>query len=145
MNELVKSIEKSKVLLILEWYKKRFKRSKYCKEYPTIYLYKSGGTSIEKTGARGAYENGIISIYLGSIISMKELCETIGHEYKHYLLNEKEYEKIYIKLSKSASYKNDDEVYDNHPHEIKCSRFELKWGSICFKELKNKLYKKNKG
>jgi hypothetical protein len=68
------------------------------------------------------------------------LCGTILHEYKHYLLNGKEYDKMHINLRKKGF--TDSEIHDIHPHEIKCRKHSDKWKSIAYAELKSQLRKK---
>jgi hypothetical protein len=138
-------ITRDKILLILKWFENKFSKSKFCKTFPKLRVYKSKGNSDyedKEYGIRGKYDSDTITIhiYLGTIKSVKILCNTVAHEYKHYKLNSKEYDKIYYKLRKSGL--NPDDIHRiHHPHEKKCDRFEKKWGLICFNELKNKLYK----
>jgi uncharacterized protein YjaZ len=139
MREKILNLERNKIVLILEWYKHKFGKSKFYKKPIRLRIYKSEGKSEDKDGLRGSYDYGKICVYLGSITNIKELCQTIGHEYKHYLMDQKEHFKITKKLSKIYG---EDEAYLKHSHENRCRRFELKWGNICFNELKSKLYKK---
>lgn len=136
-----KNIDRKKVLLILDWCIKRFGKSRYQKDDLKLRVYKSKGISNEhKTGLRGTYYKGTICIYLGSNDSVPELCKTVNHEYKHYLLSEKTWEKQYGHLVKKGL--SDEDICVEHPHEKICDKFEKKWGPICYKELKHKLYKK---
>jgi len=140
-----KNISRKKALLILNWFKQKFGKSKYYNKPIILRIYKSQGTSTDKDGCQGTYYNGNISIYLGSINSVMEVCKNIAHEYKHYLISDKyniEYSRIaHILNNKYKNKINKDLIYYIHPHEKRCRRFENKWGPICFKELKNKLYK----
>jgi len=137
------TIDRQKVLLILDWCILRFGISKFREEFPQLRVCKSKGNSSysnRELGLCGTYVDGTITIYLATISSVKVLCETVIHEYKHYLMNDNEYDKLEKKLIK----KNPDEnfIYNNHPHEKRARRMEKKWGEICFNELRYYLYKK---
>jgi Zn-dependent peptidase ImmA (M78 family) len=140
---MVKNIDRDKVLLILIWCENTFGKSKYRKTYPKIRVYKSKGNSDyvdHKYGLRGYYYKGTISIFLNSLCSIRELCYTVIHEYKHYLLPDYEYN-THIKKMKKLGH-NSDYIYFNHPHEKRANRTENNWGEVCYKKLKNKLYSK---
>lgn len=134
------SIDRQKILLILNWCVKKFGKSSYHKEPVKLRVYNSKGMTKDVLGLRGGYIDGRISIYLGSIKSVKELCETVIHEYKHYQLSEFEF-KVYFNRMKKEGH-DEDYIYDNHPHEKKAERMEKKYGKQCFDELRSKLYKK---
>jgi hypothetical protein len=139
------TIDRKKVLLILDWCITRFGISRFHDDYPELRVYKSRGSSgyeNKKSGLCGTYGSGVITIYLGSNHSVRELCNTVIHEYKHYLLNHDEYEKIEKKLEKSGI--SSEELYTKHPHEKSAVRMENKYGDICYAELRNQLYKKTK-
>lgn len=144
MNLMLKNINRKKVLLILEWCKKKFGESEYWKKYPYLRVYKTSGITLdnEKNGRCGDYSKGVISIFLGSHTTVRDLCGTVTHEYKHYLLNEKEYN-IERKNLKKNGIKKDDDINRYHPHEKLARRFEGKWGHVCYNELQKKLYKKD--
>lgn len=143
MKSYVKNISRDKVLLILDWCITKFGQSEFNKGYPKLRVYKTKGMSnYYKEPIRGIHypDNNIICIYLGAITSVKILCETVIHEYKHYLLDNDEYEAL-IKILKKKNY-DKNTIYDKHPHERKARRSENYWGKICYSELKYKLYKK---
>jgi hypothetical protein len=133
---MIDGITRDKVLLILEWCKDRFGISPYKKTHPLLRVYKSAGfyadndhyTKKERFDRCGQYDadSCIISIFLKSNGSYEELCGTLLHEYKHYLLNS-EFSNELIKLKKQ------------HPDEKYCNRFEKKWKMICYNELKDRL------
>lgn len=132
-------------MIILIWCMNKFGKSKFRKDYPKLRVYKSRGNSgydNRETGLRGTYWNGVITIYLGSISSVRELCETVIHEYKHYLMSDREYDVLERKLKKQKCRSVD--IYDAHPHEKRAMKMEYKWGDVCYRELKNKLYKQEK-
>jgi len=137
------AITRDKAVLILEWFEDRFGRSKYCRTFPKIRVYRSRGTAdypYRKDGTRGSYswDRKTIAVFLGTIQSVKVLCESIAHEYKHYLMDSKEYDR----LEKALKRENLDiyETHRRHPHERACDRFEERWGPVCYGELKNRLY-----
>lgn len=138
---MLKNVDREKVLLILNWCKNKFGKSKYWKNYPRLFVYKSTGASLdnEKDGRCGHYCNGVIAIFLGSNGDLKDLCGTVIHEYKHYLLNHSEYQREYKRLKKQGLTEKDT-VY-KHSHEKKAKRFENKWTHICYKELRKELIK----
>jgi hypothetical protein len=144
MNLIIKNINREKVLLILEWCKKKFGESEYWKKYPHLRVYKTCGITLddEKNGRCGDYSKGVISIFLGSHATVSDLCGTVVHEYKHYLLNEKDYNLERKNLKKRGIMKDGD-INRMHPHEKLARRFESKWGHVCYNELKHELYKKN--
>jgi len=134
-------LDREKVLLIVDWCENKFGKSEHWKKPLRLRVYKSEGKHVidfMKDGMRGMYYNGIISIYLASNKTVKQLCETVIHEYKHYLMNDKEYDELKALMKKYGDY---DFVY-NHPHEKKANYAEKKWGRICYNELKSKLYRK---
>lgn len=140
---MLKTANRRKVLLILNWCISKFGKSKFWSTYPILRVYKSKGYSEfygSKTGVCGSYDDGNIHIYLGSIKSYEELCRTVIHEYKHYLMNNDEYTRIERKLYKN--HPDDDYVYDNHPHEKRAVKAEYKWGMVCYNELKAELRKR---
>lgn len=137
------NVDRQKLLLILNWCAKKFGKSRFCKKPARLIVYKSRGTSRYEdriTGLRGSYSDGKIKIYLGSAKSMRELCETIIHEYCHYKQSQFEFAVFYNRLEKEGL--SIDSIYDKHPHEKKANRYEKRYGKQCFDELKAKLYKK---
>jgi len=131
--------KRDKAVLIFDWCKKKFGRSKFNHEYPQLLIFKSKNNT-EKFKAYYNNETNKIAIFLGRCYSYEMLCRCVIHEYKHYLMDNKEYEKITNFLMKKYKCSRDD-VYDMHPHEKKAYKFEDKWSGICYKELKDKLHK----
>jgi len=138
------TIDREKVLLILEWCINKFGKSKFHNKLPVLRVYKTegkSGYSDRLTGLCGTYCDGTITIYLASNRSVRELCCTVIHEYKHYLMSEKEFRILHKKMTeRGCEY---DDILRNHPHEKRAVRAENTWGDICFNELKSKLYKKD--
>jgi uncharacterized protein YjaZ len=143
----MKNIDRNKLLLILNWCENKFGKSKYRKSTAKLRVYKTNGFSTGrryyglKRGLCGHQSNDKIIIFLSTHRSMKELCKTIVHEYKHYLSSEKEWSMLYHKLKKQGL--DDNKVIDEHPHEKEAIKFENKYGPICYKELKKELFNKN--
>jgi hypothetical protein len=138
-------IDRNKILLILSWCQNKFGKSKYRKDFPKLRVYKTSGivTGNKLFGLKNGLfgyqgNNDVIIIFLGLHHSIKELCLTVVHEYKHYLMSEKEWNMLYNNLKITN---REDAIY-KHPHEIAATKFENLWGPVCYKELKNKLYKK---
>jgi hypothetical protein len=130
--------DREKVQLILNWCIHQFKKSKYNKQYPKLRIYKSKGSSLFiKFYLKGYYctETNTIAIFLGSIKSLRKLCNVVLHEYKHYLMDSNEYDIIYEKYRQTYS-KEHDKIVEIHPHEIKCIKFAKKWEDACLNEIK---------
>lgn len=144
MYDTVINIDRKKILLILNWFIDNCGKSQYYKTFPKIRVYRiyEGNSKEYDYVYKGEFifDTQTISIYLKNCKSVKDICKTIAHEYKHYLLSKKEFIKSY-KILEKGGY-NEDEQYENHPHEKKCLKFQEKWGTICYNQLKNKLYKK---
>jgi Zn-dependent peptidase ImmA (M78 family) len=129
--------DRKKVLLILNWCTHKFKKSKYNKQYPKLRVYKTkGGSYYVDLYLKGYYttDTNTITIFLGSHNSIKELCNTMIHEYKHYLLDSNEYDILYNLFEEKTS--DHDSILEVHPHEIKCKKFATKWQDICYKDIK---------
>jgi len=144
MKSLIKNLDREKVILILKWCESHFGRSRFHRKAPKLRVYRSTGSSSYKYsdgGLFGTYGNGVITIYLGSHNGMKQLCYTVIHEYRHYLLSIREYRSLSRIMEREGS--NLDYLSWNHPHEIECRDFEKKWGDLCFSELRKELYSKS--
>ncbi len=113
------SVDRQKVLLILNWCVKKFGKSRYCKKPLRLAIYKSKGTSRyeDKKGLRGSYSDGCIRIFLGNASSYRELCETVVHEYSHYKQSSFEFAVFFNRLKKEGHSIN--KIYEIHPHEKK--------------------------
>jgi hypothetical protein len=138
------NIDRDKVVIIFDWCKKKFGKSRYWTDYPILRVYQSLGLSLDSEGhgRLGQFNDGIISVFLGHKMTVRTLCNVVLHEYKHYLLNDNEWNKIHKTLVKLGF--DAEEAMFIHPHEKKTEQFEKEWGDICYNELKSKLYKKNK-
>lgn len=145
MRDITTIIDRKKVLLILRWCEKKFGKSEYWEYYPFLHVYKSKGRYAagdnDIKGRFGQFINGEISIFLGRHKTVKELCNTVIHEYKHYLLSEDDFQREYKKLKK-LGYPEEDAWIIKHPHEKITKKFADKWAHVCYNELKHELYKK---
>jgi hypothetical protein len=72
---------------------------------------------------------------------MKQLCSTVIHEYRHYLLSIQEYRSISTNMEKNGMDLTS--ISEHHPHEIECKKFEKEWADLCFSQLRKKLYSKS--
>jgi hypothetical protein len=143
MKALIQNISREKVLLILDWCEHQFGRSQYYRKRPRLRVYRSRGASSfsERDGALfGTYAPGLISIYLGSHRSVKQLCGTVIHEYRHYMLSTREYKAISFDLVIAGW--DLDRISTDHPHEKDCQEFEKTWIDVCFSALRKDLYRK---
>lgn len=135
-------VTRNKVKLILKWCESEFGKSEYTDKELRFRLYNSFGSSYSPDGLCGCYfdRSNTINIFLKAHNNWRELCRTIIHEYTHYMLSSKNYDRIYKKMIK-AGYSDSDLLLE-HPHEIVCNMAEDLCTDICYDELKNKLYKK---
>jgi hypothetical protein len=142
MNDITTRIDRKKVLLILEWCKKKFGKSKYWEYYPFLRVYKTKGIYCDNDGdgRYGQCLEGTITVFLGRHKTVLEVCNTVIHEYKHYLLSD---DNFYLKLKelKKRGVKENDAIR-NHPDEKITKKFADKWAHVCYNELKRELYKK---
>jgi hypothetical protein len=127
---MINGVTRDKVLTILKWCQERFGKSPHKKIFPLLRMYKTSGFYADdgKFNRCGQYcsSTTMISIFLKSNSSYRELCGTVLHEYKHYLLNTT----FSSKQAKSGK---------QHPHEKYCNKFEGIWKDVCYNELKDKL------
>jgi hypothetical protein len=132
-------IDRDKVLQILIWCENKFGKPKHRKNYPKLIVYNRKGI-VDNIEVCGYFKNNTIVVFLKEHKSVKELCKTIIHEYKHFTLKNDEYLELSEALKKKGYDEND--LITVHPHEKRAISFEDKYGDICFKELKNRLYSK---
>lgn len=111
------NIDRDKVLIIFEWCKNKFGKSRYWTDYPNLRVYNSLGMSLDSDGhgRLGQFRDGTISIFIGHKMTVRTLCSVVLHEYKHYLLNDNEWNKIHKTLVKLGF--DEDEATFIHPHE----------------------------
>ena len=136
---------RDKVQTILLWCKRKWGKSKFKKDYPKLRVYtKATGTYNSPRTSFGTYNylTNTINIHICHHRSYLQLIDTIIHEYKHYLLDTKEYRKIEKLLYKKGYSPDYIEFY--HPHEKKSARLAKVWSQKCLKELKKVLYLHNK-
>lgn len=147
MRQNVNIIDRDKVKLILDWCITEMGKSKYCKDYPRLYVYRSSGKYKYKEkvyreyGMKAEYnfESNRMPLFLGAIPSVRDLCYVIIHEYRHYLQNPIEYWRIRSRMLRdgfSVEY-----IDNNHPFEKEAHRIGSKLCDKCYNELKYKLYK----
>lgn len=118
---------------IVDWCFNKWNKSKYVENLPKLRVYKSRGNTY-KIKAEYNSDKNIISIYLGSINDLEDLCGIVIHEYWHYLLNPAEFDAIYFEMLKKGF--TDITFYDSHPHEILCRQKQDKYKNECFKKIK---------
>ena len=136
---------RSKIELILLWCKRKWGKSKFKKDYPKLRVYtKAKGIYNSSYSSFGTYNyvTNTINIHVCHHRSYLQLIDTIIHEYKHYLLDTKEYRKIEKSLYKKGYSPDFIEFY--HPHEKKSVRLAKAWSEKCLNELKKELYSRKK-
>ena len=115
----IKDINRNDVLTMFLWCKNKFGVSKFQKEFPKIVVDR---TNKDVFGCYYCKKN-VITIVLKPHKSVVDLCNTIIHEYTHYLQDMNMYDKYYFKYNRN---------YDNHPYEISANNKAYKYE----KELK---------
>jgi hypothetical protein len=136
---------REKVEIILLWCKRKWGKSKFKKGYPKLRVYSSAkGTYNSSRTSFGTYNyiTNTINVHICHHKSYMQLIDTVIHEYKHYLLDDKEYKRI-ERLMYKKGY-SPDYVDDYHPHEKKSARLAKVWSAKCLFELRKELYRKNK-
>jgi hypothetical protein len=129
-------INRKKVKLILNWCIETFGTNNNI-NVPTFTLTKQ--KSIKYCG-KYDYDKNHMSFYLFTHKSVKSFCETVIHEYIHYLINNPNYDYNNILAKLDEVYNTNNEIYMNHPHEKICRLMEKLYGEQCFNSLKYKLY-----
>lgn len=80
--------QKKTILLILEWCRRKYKKSKYFEEYPAL--------TIRRTGCKykGVFDDEelLIEIFPNNHKTLNDLVKTMIHEYQHYLQDPELYE-----------------------------------------------------
>lgn len=124
----IEEIERKHILIILDYCKEKWGKSKFVKKYPKISF------RVKKNAKfyYGDYHSGInvINVYLSRHKKILELCKTVIHEYTHYLQCMNKYENYIIVAKKN---------YDNHPYEKTARYREKKFGKECKKYLLNRI------
>jgi len=89
---------------MFDWCKSKFGESKFNNDFDVK-------ISRKEKGKYGCYidDLDIIQINLNVHKSLIELCDTVIHEYTHYLQNMVMYDKYFLKHNRN---------YNNHPYEI---------------------------
>lgn len=128
--------DKRKIKLIFNWCISEFGKSRYNKIFPRLVMYKG------RASHYGSYYLDRISVWPEMHKSYLDLCNTIIHEYKHYLLPNESYSKFYYRLK--AKGLDVDDISEQHPHEKRCRAFAEKYEHWCLVNLKNELKKQTK-
>ena len=116
--------------LALEWCMDKWGKSKFHKDYPRLVVFKNHP---EELSGWFNDEKNIIYINLKHQHSALELIKTVIHEYTHFKQNTLgKYDKL------ARKYKN--KPYEEHPLEKQAFKREKKWGKICRKQIKQKLF-----
>jgi hypothetical protein len=113
----IRDIKRKDVVSMYWWCVFSFGKSKYNEELPKLTVNRT------ITDKFGFYDpsNNIITVCLKPHTSIANLCNTVIHEYVHYLQNMQMYDVYMIKYKRS---------YENHPYEIsannKAKKYEKK-------------------
>lgn len=118
-------IERKYILKMLEYCKQKWGKSEYHNDFPKLMVRKKTPKNEGDMYGCFNYQTNIICIYINSHSSMVDICDTVVHEYTHYLQNmEKMYEKYMTKYYKS---------YMNHPYEMTAFRRGEKYKWECLR------------
>jgi len=118
-------IERKHIIKMLDYCKDKWGESVYHNDFPKLMVRKSVPKYDVNMFGHYNYLTNTICVYLSSHSSMVEICDTVIHEYTHYLQNMEEmYEKYMTKYYKK---------YSNHPYEITAFRRGEKYKWECLK------------
>ena len=110
------NMKRKEILVLVEWCKNKFGKSKFQKSFPKIVVSNNKGPYC---GAYFPTENEI-HIFPAQNKTFICLCDTIIHEYTHYLQKMDMYDVYYAKHKKN---------YNNHPYEITANNKGAKYRS----------------
>lgn len=111
------------IMDMVEFCKLKWGKSMYHKDFPRVRVYHS---SNGKCGHFN-YEKNILCVFISTHSNWVEVCDTVIHEYTHYLQDmEGMYETYMTKYYRS---------YDNHPYEITARNRGEKYKWECLKYI----------
>lgn len=129
-------INRKLCLLIFEWCKTKYGKSKFRRAYPKLY-FRTKARSCRKIGPlKGEYWVKPNAIYIYAEQHYHEndplldVINTLIHEYGHYLQDMNKYDMYFEKYYRS---------YDNHPYEISCDNFANREQYECYYHILKKL------
>lgn len=130
--------KRNKILRILKWCEDNLEY-KTQTPIPKLRVYKGNGSSILGFKIAGCFcdDKNTISIFLRSNKNLLDLCDTVIHEFQHFILHrarKEEYTKIKIKMKKNGF--SDKEIAFEHPHEKKCTRIAEENAQLCYMQIK---------
>ena len=107
------SINRKHIVWMFGWCKAKFGESKF---NPNFHVK----VSRKEKDKLGCYidDQGIIQVNLNAHKSLLDLCDTVIHEYTHYLQDMSMYTTYFLKYNKN---------YNNHPYEISANNKAKKW------------------
>lgn len=115
------------IVMMLDYCKEKWGMSAYQNSFPKLRVYTSNPMSGRELSGTYNPETNLICIYLNNHPSVLELCDTIIHEYTHYLQN---IEGMYEKYM-TVYYR----TYDNHPYEITARNRGAKYKWECYEYI----------
>ena len=124
----IANMKRRDILILVEWCKDKFGKSKFQKSFPKIVVNNKKGPYC---GVYFPTENEI-HIFPAQNKTFICLCDTIIHEYTHYLqMPTQQDQKDYNRHLKQKGY------FDN-PFEVNARETAEKYTSFCFKNMKRK-------
>jgi hypothetical protein len=112
----MRNIKRKEILVLVQWCKDKFGKSKFQKSFPKIVI------SHKQENVCGLYfpSQNEIHIFPKQHKTFIDLCDTIIHEYTHYLQKMEMYDVYFYKHKRN---------YDNHPYEITANNKGAKYRS----------------
>lgn len=126
------NISRGHIELMFEYCKSKWGKSAFHNDFPKLRVYKKSPKS--KVSIKYGQFNSItntLTVYIGSHRSLIEICDTVIHEYTHYLQDvEGMYDKYLTKYYRT---------YDNHPYEITARNRGMRYKKECRKFVRDNL------
>jgi hypothetical protein len=129
-------INRKLCLLALEWCKKKYGKSKFRRAYPKLFFRTKAYVDPKLGPIKGVYYYTSNEIYIYAEQHYLEedpimdVCNTVIHEYKHFLQDMNKYHMYFEKYYRS---------YDNHPYEITCNNFASREQYECYYYILKKI------
>lgn len=124
-------IERKHIVKMLEYCQQKWGKSDYYRTFPKLRVHKKAPKYKMNMYGCFNYETNTIFIYLSNHNSMIEMCDTVIHEYTHYLQNiDGMYNKYITKYYRT---------YDNHPYEITARNRGMRYKKECRKFVRYNL------
>jgi hypothetical protein len=112
----MRNMKRKDVLILVEWCENKFGKSKFQKTFPKVVVNNKKGPYCGVY----FYNENEIHIFPKQCKTFLSLCDTVIHEYTHYLQKMDMYDVYYSKYNRN---------YDNHPYEVSANNKGAKYRS----------------